>query len=144
MMASGVEPFVVPAVVALMGAGIVARTLVALPRAVASSRWKETDGEVIAAELDPSPQGALAVSYRYSVDDRSFSGDRYYSADLPNPAGQLAMLEYYKHRPGQQVTVYYDPREPGRSALRKDALWPVIGGFCVGAALLLYAFVLVP
>jgi hypothetical protein len=128
----------------LLGGGLVAaaRSALGLPRAFASGRWQPVDAQVVDADLPSSSSGELKVTYRYAVDGHSFTGDRFYASGVPGPRGDVAMVEYYKYRPGQQVVAYYDPQEPGRSALRREAVWPTLAAFAAGVALIALSFLL--
>jgi hypothetical protein len=128
----------------LLGGGLVTaiRSALGLPRAIASGRWHSVDAQVVDAELPSTSPRQLKVTYRYTVDGQSFTGDRFYASGVPGPRGDVAMVEYYKYRPGQQVVAYYDPQEPGRSALRKEAVWPTIAALAAGLGLIALSFLL--
>lgn len=142
-MASSPELYLITVAVASGGALAIVRGALAIPRAFASVRWRAAEGEVVAAELDPALGGGLAVSYRYTVDGHCFTGDRLYASGLPGPVGEVAMLEYYRHRPGQGVLVYYDPHEPRRSALQKVPVWRAVWSLIGGVFLVFLGVVLV-
>jgi hypothetical protein len=134
----------------LLGGGLVTaiRSALGLPRAIASGRWHSVDAQVVDAQVmdaelhSTSTAGQLKVTYRYTVNGQSFTGDRFYASGVPGPRGDVAMVEYYRYRPGQQVVAYYDPQEPGRSALRKEAVWPTIAALAAGIGLIALSFLL--
>ena len=61
------------------------------------------------------------MTYRYSVGDREFTGQRFtYDDAYRRDAGVWAQGYVNTARPGQEVTVYYDPKDPADSVLK---LW---------------------
>jgi uncharacterized protein DUF3592 len=134
------QQLIAPAAFALLGLGQIGRTLFRVPRLVAASRWKEADGRVLSSDLDPTPPHSVTVSYRYEVDGVAYVGDQIHPGGFRSRTYEESSLAFHKYRPGASVTVYYDPRAPGRAALETDATWPVFVALGTGLAFLYVAF----
>ena len=110
--------------------GLVLRSIWHLLSALESRSWPEARGIVMASKLQEerdSEGGRLyqaRVSYRYTVDGGEFVGDRACFGDSDQMGWSLfARKIVARYRPGDAVTVYYDPSQP-----RKAVLEPGISG----------------
>lgn len=99
--------------------------------------WPAADGRILSAELKPGcgkdkrelmPQ----IVYEYRARGLPYQGDRVaMDTDFCGwPRAGMEIVQAY--RPGQAVTVYYDPRAPSRAVLRQGApqqrtMWALIG-----------------
>jgi hypothetical protein len=73
------------------------------------------------------------------VDGAAYIGDQINPAGLHPGTLQDSSLIFHKYRPGAPVTVYYDPRAPGRAALETDPYLPVMAALTSGLVLLYIA-----
>jgi hypothetical protein len=88
----------------LVGLGMIMAMIggLAIRPALETRRWESTTGRVIDA---PSP-----FRYTFDVDGRTYTASRI-GFGLPDPT------QGSRYSPGQEVTVYYSPSDPTRSAL---------------------------
>jgi uncharacterized protein DUF3592 len=114
-------------------------TLARLPRLIAATRWKEAESEVLSSDLEPTPPYKVTVTYRYVVDGAAYVGDQIHPGGIRSRTYEQSTLTFHKYRPKASVTVYYDPRAPGRAALETDASWPLFISLSTALALLYLA-----
>ena len=95
----------------------------------AAKCWESTQGTVVASKSDP-PTGRhrnARIQYEYRVNDRLYRSSRI----DPSRSGSVFSLndtDYLvnSHRPGADVEVFYNPREPADSLLYREfsaGLW---------------------
>lgn len=109
-------------------------------RALATSTWVSTEGEITESELVQGYFGhndRVAVDYRYVVSGSEHTGDRISHTIVFGGFFNTAFLARYPE--GARVAVYYDPDEPSRSVLERQVpllYWTVfaasIGAFFFG------------
>lgn len=113
--------------------------------ALSSRGWRETtgviesstlqEGEVFDIELGPQPSWRVEVTYTYIVDGQAYHSNRKgivqegFGPD-PGPAHEIAA----RYRPGEAVTLYYNPRQPEMAVLERG--YPASGMFWLAAWLL--------
>lgn len=120
---------------------LVARAKVA--RVARAAAWRSTPGKIIEAAAirqvrsDDRPR----VRYRYTVDGRTFVGDRISFGDDGGRADAAAPRERYFV--GQSVTVHFDPSAPADSVLERDAPKSLLVGLALVAFLVVMGTVVV-
>ena len=89
---------------------------------IGTRNWESADGIVENSYVSTSTGGeggttyCLHVDYRYTVDGRTYSGDRIsYSAD--NSCNSWSANSDDDYPEGKKITVYYDPSNPSESVL---------------------------
>jgi uncharacterized protein DUF3592 len=91
-------------------------------RAAASRNWPTVPGVVETSKVERR-QGRwaafykLALGYRYEVDGRRYAGDTVQFGPARVTAWELIESLADKYPAGAQVTVHYDPDDPGSSVL---------------------------
>jgi hypothetical protein len=103
-------------------------------KAIASREWLSGVGRVISSELHIS-YGRHATyypraKYSYTVAGQNYTGDRIvfaWRAVFDRAAAEKVVESY---RPGQMVTVFYDPQQPQASTLDQNFPWPLFELFC--------------
>ena len=124
---------------AVLGIVQLVRTFARLPRIIAATRWKEAEGEILSSDLEPTPPYKVTVTYRYVLDGAAFVGDQIHPGGIRANTYEQSTLAFHKYRPRASVTVYYDPRAPGRAALETDASWPLFVSLSTALVLLYFA-----
>jgi len=89
---------------------------------IGTRNWEPADGIVENSYVSTSTGGeggttyCLHVDYRYTVDGRTYSGDRIsYSAD--NSCNSWSANSDEDYPEGKEITVYYDPSNPSESVI---------------------------
>ena len=103
-----------------LAAGVVG--ILNLSKARESAGWTETEGEVIASDVDrkgsssSSNRWRARVRYKYSVNGEVFECDRvdFVKANMSLTKAKERAGQYSA---GTQVTVYYDPADPSEAVL---------------------------
>jgi hypothetical protein len=139
MLGPGIGQIVLPAAFATAGVVQIARAGIRIPRVIAAGRWEEVDGEILSSDIEPDPPHVVTITYRYIVDGSAFVGDQIHPAGIRPTTYEQSSLLFHKYRPGATVTVYYDPRAPGRAALEPEASWPLTVAVGTGLFLLYIA-----
>jgi hypothetical protein len=114
----------------LVFGGQLASLVLGAGEALSSLGWRATTGviesstvqlgEVIDLERGPQPSWRLDVTYAYTVDGREYHSNRngiVQEGYGPEPirAHEIAA----RYRPGEGVTVYYNPRRPEQAVLER-------------------------
>jgi hypothetical protein len=105
-----------------------------------SAEWPKTEGTVTRFKItqdggpDESNLPAAEVRYRYSVDDKQYSGDLV-AFGTRNMHTNLGLVERLAraYPKGTRVQVAYDPENPGRAVLEPGATawaWVICGIGC--------------
>ena len=117
--------------------------------AMAARNWPSTTGTLISASVRSSRGSSstsrryqVQLTYRYRVDGKSYTSNRYRLGDGPTAGDyterEQARQEASRWEEGQEVEVYYDPDEPESAVLVREASWgvyvPTILGLCFGLA----------
>jgi hypothetical protein len=108
-----------------------------LLKARASLDWPAAPAEIVSAEIETSAHHtkngsstsyAPRITYRYTVDGRTYDGSR---AAFAYEASQAAAAEFVRRfPPGSHVDAYYDPRDPSEAVLVRGGqgiIWGFIG-----------------
>jgi len=110
-----------------------------------SASWPAVKGKMTFARAVPttgntSKEYRLSVKYKYTVDGKSYTGERVTASDNYQKTRSLAMNVLKKYPVGGEVSVYYSPDNPASSVLKTGAnknvsmlLWG--GGICFLLAL---------
>ena len=103
-------------------------------KAIASREWLSGVGRVISSELHIS-YGRRATyhpraKYSYTVAGQNYTGERIVFAWRAVFDRQAAEKVVESYRPGQTVTIFYDPQQPQESTLDQNFPWPVFELFC--------------
>lgn len=93
-----------------------------LRRAVASTEWPTTQGEILSSEVErvrrddhdrgPSTTFHARIRYGYSVGGEPYTGDRVGIGDYGTNTNHHARSVVRRYPVGSHVTVYYDPDRP--------------------------------
>jgi hypothetical protein len=116
-------------------------------RAAAVADWPQVAGEVRSAEIIVIPDSdgpdrfEPRIRYRYRAAGGWHEGDRLRVGARTDFAERIeAQLALQGYRPGERVTVYYDPDRPSRSVLEPVATptgirqWLLFGAFLLVSA----------
>jgi hypothetical protein len=111
-------------VFAAFGAISVAWSLWKLFQAARSKRWPKADGLVVVSQIQQTPDidGGFMyrpeLSYRYTVNGTKFVASRLrFGAPLSLNWSAPAVRITRKYAAGSHVTVFHDPRDPGKAVL---------------------------
>jgi hypothetical protein len=66
--------------------------------------------------------GAPQVGYRFSIAGREFRGDRLEIPARRRSTRDQALREIGDYRPGEKITVFYDPADPSQSVIRRPRM----------------------
>ncbi len=127
--------YLILAVVCIAGAGLT------LYRGSGMEDWPATKGVVTLAQVAPGIPGSqqrarYLFAYEYQVEGRSYRSDRY---DYGSVGGNRSE-GVRRHKEGDQVTVFYNPRHPASAALvKRQPGWAVYLVLGFGVAFLLAA-----
>lgn len=106
---------------------------------LASRRWHSTTGRVLERGIEPGSHrqrdSGLEIRYAYVVAGREHVGRRYDYGGRAAGSTKRLVAALLAHDPGQEITVYYDPRKPSRSVLRRGATWGTYARLGVGVVL---------
>src|SRR5262249_20082205 len=81
--------------------------------------WIPVAAAVESSSLTPS--GAAQIEYRFSIEGREFRGHRLEIPARRRSRGQAGRL-ISDYRPGETITVFYDPSDPSRSVIRHPSM----------------------
>jgi hypothetical protein len=89
---------------------------------LASTNWPKVEGKILASsvELVDSEYASYApkIEYQYAVDGQTYRSDKlrcsFWSSTFKSRARRIAEA----YRPGDAVTVFYDPAKPSRAVLQ--------------------------
>jgi Protein of unknown function (DUF3592) len=107
---------------------------------VASLRWSGTPGRVLARDVDDSAGKYQPVlEYSYEVNGVQYRGHRIsFDFDLRRRSSSTALLLFHKYRPGQEITVFFDPQRPYRSVIERGVSTSLVLGLVGGIGLVAY------
>jgi hypothetical protein len=91
-----------------------------------SASWPVVQGKMTYARAVPtkvnnSQEYRLSVKYTYSVDGKSYSGDRITASDGYQKTRRKANDVLKKYPVGKEVSVYYSPSDPSLAVLKTGA-----------------------
>lgn len=94
-------------------------------RQIAAAHYLETMGKVVSSRVEShrgsdSTTYSPELEYRYTVDGRTYTGDRYAYSTGGSSDSSYARDIVNRHQAGKTVTVYYDPNDPAEAVLTKD------------------------
>jgi Protein of unknown function (DUF3592) len=106
-----------------------------------SVSWPAATGVITASRAQPTKtennrnEYRLSVGYTYAVDGKTYSGTRITASDVYEKTRNAAEEALKKYPIGGEVSVYYDPDDPGSSLLEtgmKKNVYALLGGsaFC--------------
>ena len=94
---------------------------------LASRRWHATTGRVLERGIEPGSHrhrdSGLEMRYAYVVAEREHIGRRYDYGGRAAGSSKRLVTALLAYAPGQEITVYYDPRQPARSVVHRGATW---------------------
>lgn len=127
----------------LPGALLILTHGAALLRAWSARGWERTEGVVLTSTVMRDPYAAdrhvfwaPVVTYSYEVDGTAYTGKRISltGSGVKNSAGGAARQAVHELAAGRRVPVWYDPADPARAALYRQAgvaAWVLFGmGVC--------------
>jgi hypothetical protein len=136
------QPVIASIVVGLVFVGVglytSARGLFHHQRARESKHWPSVSGQITAARIEHqsdshgSGEYYPRITYEYSVDGQRYESERVIFGGPLASSHFRAGREVSRHRPGKQVTVYFDPNDPMQSVLKAGATrdawqWIILG-----------------
>ena len=117
----------------------------------ASQDWPSVEGEIRSSEVvsSRSSEGGRTyraeVTYRYTVDGVSYTGDRIQASTISSSSGSRASAMHRKYPKGKSVKVFYNPERPDRALLEPGAsmgaiLMSSLGGlfFVMGSLMVVF------
>jgi hypothetical protein len=124
--------------------------VVAIREALESRYWASTTGTVVARDFNEYDSGdeqsySVSVVYAYTVAGRQYTGTRIRLTTRVDTLSRLdaddvGRLKHGWYDVGSTVAVHYDPGNPARAVLERDAGWMqllvVIAGLLVVLAIL--------
>ncbi len=127
----------------------------------AMRRFASVEGEIVRSRIVSESDSDRTlhrpfIKYRYIVDGREYVSTSYAAGSEGTSSDSVAGDIVQRYRPGQRVTVWYDPDDPARSVLRREPYglqffallftqpFLLIGLGLAGAAVLAYVDPLVP
>ena len=107
---------------------------VVLPRAVewASMRgWRQTDAEVIWSRVTSKSDSdgttyAVDLFYRYRFRGKEYRSNRYHVTGVSSSGSKNKREVVRAHPPGSKLQVFFDPDQPWRAVVRRDAGWSAL------------------
>jgi hypothetical protein len=89
---------------------------------LASAKWPRVEGKILASSVElvdgEYPSYTPKIEYQYVVDGRSYRSKKlrvgFWSSSFQGRARRIAAA----YRPGDGVTVFYDPAKPSRAVLQ--------------------------
>jgi len=107
---------------------------------VASLRWSATTGRVLAREMDDEAGKYQPVfEYAYEVNGAQYRGCRFsFDFDLRRRSSSTALALFHKYRPGQEITVFFDPQRPYRAVIKRGVSGPLILSLVAGFGLVVW------
>lgn len=112
--------------------------------AMASRRWRQTDGIIRGSQIAPESTAPavdqlvtntclVPVTYDYEVDGENFTGNRIFLTHFSTSHQPTMRSILAPYAEGARVVVFYDPADPVRSVLQPGFHWPtwlaLAGGF---------------
>ena len=94
-----------------------------------SINWPQTTGVITSSKVeshrgDDSTTYSSEVRYAYTVNDQELIGDVvYFGDDVSSSDSSIARTTVKQYPKGKEVKVFYDPEEPGNSALETGTTW---------------------
>lgn len=113
-------------------------------RAAASTTWPTTDGRITGSKVERVKQGGdrkatftADITYEYTLDGRTFEGDRVWFGDDYSASDASAFRAAVGRYPvGKAVKVHYDPAEPAESVLEPGPTWSGSTLYFIGLGLM--------
>lgn len=128
-----------------VGGGLLSVTLLDAHRA---RSWQATTARVVSSTVKShsSSKGGTTYSpkvcYTYSIDGVSYTSDRYSTFGISTSDYAAQKEKARQYRPGQEITIYYDPSNPSESVIERVTSVPffLVGffGIFLGAGVLLF------
>ena len=81
-------------------------------------KGKMTYARAVPATVNKKQEYRLSVKYRYTVDGKSYTGERVTASDNYQKTRSLANDVLKKYPVGGEVSVYYNPADPRSSVLK--------------------------
>ena len=81
-------------------------------------KGKMTHARAVPTTVNKQQEYQLSVKYRYTVDGKSYTGERVTVSDNYQKTRSLANEVLKKYPVGGEVSVYYNPANPGSSVLK--------------------------
>lgn len=109
-------------------------------REVAPRRWRQAPGTVVSSTIDRryiangGYQYIPKVEYEYQVNEQRFRSSRLCPVNYVTGGKEEAKEIRARYPVDSQVTVYFNPRNPGRSVLEFGAMG--LSWICIGLGLL--------
>jgi len=120
----------------LLGTGMGVSSILQLLKAMAARNWEPVPGEVVETEIRVMSGGGQftgagsgrrgtylpVITYRYTHAGQTYTRDQRRFGDFYGPERRARAI-VHRYTPGQSVTVYVDPADPGRTVLERDLSW---------------------
>ena len=126
------------------GFGVIAFTTIRpLYLLVRAQNWQPAQCEILFSQVERSSKGdtsRINMQYRYTWNDRSFTGKRYDFEVGSDNIGNAAKNDVVAaHPPGQSVACFVDAADPTESVINREFHWKYLMGAAFGVP-----FALVP
>jgi hypothetical protein len=115
-------------------------------QAAASVAWPTTEGQITVSRVERTNRAGkgkanytAVITYQYSLDGKTFEGDRVWFGDGYLASHELASAfraAVHRYPVGKAVNVHYDPAEPAESVLEPGPTWSGSALYFVGLGLM--------
>jgi hypothetical protein len=100
--------------------------------------WPETSAEVTETKITGKFAILPEINYQYTVNDSSYLGKT--NLDIPGfgnrkKRNQTARIILNDYKPGEKITVIYEPQNPSNSRIRVNPPWNIYGRMGFGVFL---------
>jgi len=118
----------------LIGVGmlLLGTVMFKLPRAIVSSNWPTTEGEIVSSYVEVGDHGDSwsawpRVSYTYLVDGKKYTSNNIEVEDFGRATDSYAQKVIQRYPEGARVKVFYEPDDPAVAVLEPG--FPRSSGF---------------
>lgn len=125
----------------LLGLGAVAVSLWLRQMHLRAQAWHRVTARIVRSERVADAQDAdssVVITYQFKVGEREFTSSRISFSLMPNGAKSQQRL-VARFAPGSVVDAYYDPSDPRRCVLIREATVPWLWGPAVGVVFIALA-----
>ncbi len=136
----------------LVAAGILWWGINTVRNASVSKNWPAVPGTITVSQVaistdDDGTTYSADVQFKYVVNDRWYTADTVNFGEYGSGNRSRAEKIVARYPPGSQVTVYYNPDNPGTAVLEPGVTWGSYFGFLmslaflIAPALMLFSFI---
>ena len=132
----------------IIGIGISFIGYRALGKSLEATHWTKADGMVLSSVVDRQWSSGLhshatfyaKVRYQYTVNGRIYTSEKVSFGEYGSNDPRDAYKVVHRYRPGQKVSVYYEPMDPGSVVLEPGKIGGLFIPLFVGPIFVLFGF----